>query len=372
MGPWGRHGPVGRPRAGSGGSRQAGRGHRGPLLPGFGTGLPGGSGSSQRSVDSRGTSRCGSIWLPRSPCWNSPRWAAGWICAWPGTARVPAPSPQHPRSGERWEFRRIAPGRCGFFHGGVLQGTAGGCRAAISWPDAQGVRLRHGENRNKPCLSRASEECEYRHGELKIRDDPVETGFHVVLAVGLEDYLRGVAELPDDWTEAGVNQAQAVTARSYAAFKFFQWETRARPANPDRDPGISDARKDSCWCHLYDSWRDINYIGWTKEARTTERSWLEGVETTRDRVLTYFGDGWENVTKGGIVQTFFSASSGGITRSNVYGFPHRTGRQHVGPPVALPEAGRRSMGPRPGGGQPARLLGETGERSGCGPLAGMG
>ena len=64
------------------------------------------------------------------------------------------------------------------------------------------------------CLSRAGEECEYRHGELKMRDDPVETGFHVLLAVGLEDYLRGVAELPDDWTAAGVNEAQAVTARS--------------------------------------------------------------------------------------------------------------------------------------------------------------
>ena len=237
-----------------------------------------------------------------------------------GDGEGPCPKPQHPRAGERWEFRRIAPGRCGFFHGGVLQGTAGDCRAAISWPDAQGVRLRHGEGRSKPCLSRASEECEYRHGELKMRDDPVETGFHVVLAVGLEDYLRGVAELPDDWTEAGVNQAQAVTARSYAAFKFFQRETNVRPANPDADPGISDARKDSCWCHLYDSWRDINYIGWTKEARSTARPWLEGVETTRDRVLTYFGDDWENVTKGGIVQTFFSASSGGITRSNVYGF----------------------------------------------------
>ena len=237
-----------------------------------------------------------------------------------GDGEGPCPKPQHPRSGERWEFRRIARGQCGFFHGGQLQGTAGGCRAAISWPDAQGVRLRHGEDRTKLCLSRASEECEYRHGELKMRDDPVETGFHVVLAVGLEDYLRGVAELPDDWAEAGVNQAQAVTARSYAAFKFFLWETEARPANPNEDPGISNARKDRCWCHLYDSWRDINYIGWTKEARSTAGPWLEGVETTRDRVLTYFGDGWQNVTQGGIVQTFFSASSGGITRSNVYGF----------------------------------------------------
>ena len=243
----------------------------------------------------------------------------------------PCPKPEHPQAGERWEFRRIDRGECGFFLGGELQGTAGGCRAAISWPDADGVRLRHGEDRNKLCESRASEECEYRHGELKIRDDPVETGFHVVLAVGLEDYLRGVAELPDDWSAPGVNEAQAVTARSYAAFNFFQSETGSRPANPDEDPGISNSRKDSCWCHLYDSWRDINYVGWAKESRSTAQPWIDGVETTRDRVLTYFGDGWEKITKGGIVQTFFSASTGGFTRSNVFGFRTvRDGRTSAG------------------------------------------
>ena len=237
-----------------------------------------------------------------------------------GDGEGPCPKPQHPQAGERWEFRRTARGECGFFHGGELQGTAGGCRAAISWPDAKGVRLRHGEERAKLCASRANEVCEYRHGELKIRDDPVETGFHVVLAIGLEDYLRGVAEVLDHWAAPGVNEAQAVTSRSYAAFKFFQSETGSRPADPDEDPGISAARKDRCWCHLYDSWLDINYIGWAKETRSNGQPWLDGVEATRDRVLTYFGDGWEKYTKAGIVQTFFSASSGGITRSNVYGF----------------------------------------------------
>ena len=232
----------------------------------------------------------------------------------------PCPKPQHPQAGERWEFRRIARGQCGFFHGGALQGTAGSCRASISWPDAAGVRLRHGESRSKLCASRTNEICEYRHGELKIRDDPVEVGFHVVLAIGLEDYLRGVAEVLDHWAAPGVNEAQAVTSRSYAAYKFFLWETGPRPANPDEDPGINAARKDSCWCHLYDSWRDINYIGWAKETRSNGQPWLDGVESTRDRVLTYFGAGWEKYTKAGIVQTFFSASSGGITRTNVYGF----------------------------------------------------
>ena len=237
-----------------------------------------------------------------------------------GDGEGPCPKPEHPQEGERWEFRRISRNECGFFHGGELQGTEGACRAAISWPDAEGVRLRHGEGRGKPCASRKAEECEYRHGEIKIRDDPVGIGFHVVLAVGLEDYLKGIAEIPGEWGQPGVNEAQAVTARSYAAFKFFQYETERRPSNPDVDPGISAARKDTCWCHLYDSTRDINYIGWAKETREGGQSWLEGVETTRDRVLTYFGPEWEKFTKAGIVQAFFSASSGGITSSNRYGF----------------------------------------------------
>ena len=64
----------------------------------------------------------------------------------------------------------------------------------------------------------------------------------------------------------------------------------------------------------------MNYIGWAKETRPGGQPWLDGVEATRDRVVTYFGDDWMDFTKAGIVQAFFSASSGGITRSNRYGF----------------------------------------------------
>ena len=229
------------------------------------------------------------------------------------------PKPEQPQEGERWEFRRMGSNECGFFLGGDLQGTPGDCRASIVWSDGVGVRLRYGAERARLCDARRGEECEYRHGELKIRDDPFEIGFHVVLAVGLEEYLRGVAEILDEWEAPGVNEAQAVAARSYAAFKFFQYETGPRPADPNVDPGISNARKDTCWCHLYDSPRDMNYIGWTKELRSDGGSWLEGVEATRDRVLTYFGEDWQDFTKAGIVQAFYHPSSGGVT-SNRYGF----------------------------------------------------
>ena len=231
----------------------------------------------------------------------------------------PCPKPEQPQDGERWEFRRIAVGECGFFKGGELQGTAGDCRASISWPDANGVQLRYGEDRRKPCVVRDSE-CEYRHGAIKLRDDPVEVGFHVLLTIGLEDYVRGIAEIFPRWKAPGVNQAQAVAARTYAAFKFLAQEVGERPADPDADPGISASRRDSCWCHLYDNTRDQVYAGWWRQDGPDQAAWVDAVAATEGRVLTYFGDGWERFTKGGIIQAFFSASSGGITASNRYGF----------------------------------------------------
>lgn len=237
-----------------------------------------------------------------------------------GDGAGPCPKPEHPQDGERWQFRRIAFNECGFFHDGELQGTAGACRASINWPEADGVQLRHGEGRSRICAAGSGYECEYRHGEIKVRDDPAEVGFHVLLAVGLEDYLNGIAEIPGSWEAPGVNEAQVIAARSYAAFKFFQYETEPRGASPDVDPGISAARKDTCWCHMYDNTRDMNYIAWAKESRPSAGPWLAAVEQTRDRVLTYRGEGAERYTKGGIIQAFFSASSGGFTASNRYGF----------------------------------------------------
>ncbi len=231
----------------------------------------------------------------------------------------PCPKPEQPQEGERWQFRRIDAGECGFFKAGELQGTTGDCRASISWPEADGIQLRYGEDRRKPCVVRDSE-CEYRHGAIKLRDDPVEVGFHVLLTIGLEDYVRGIAEIFPFWKEPGVNEAQAVAARTYAAFKFLAQEVNDRPEDPDADPGIGVSRKDSCWCHLYDNTRDQVYAGWWREDGPDQAAWVDAVAATEGRVLTYFGQGWERFTKGGIIQAFYSTSTGGVTNSNRYGF----------------------------------------------------
>lgn len=246
-----------------------------------------------------------------------------------GDGEGACPKSVQPQEGERWEFRRIDLGECGFFRGGELQGTPGECRASISWPEADGVRLRYGPDRLRPC-NLSSAECEYRHGELKLRDDPVEVGFHAVLTIGLEDYVRGVGEITAAWSSPGVNEAQAVASRTYAVYKFLAHEVGPRSeANPNLDPGITPSRMDACWCHLYDNTRDQVYLGHWRQTEPTHSAWVKAAADTEGRVLTYRGPDWERYTKGGVIQAFFSASSGGITNSNQYGF--FTGRNGAAP-----------------------------------------
>ncbi len=235
-----------------------------------------------------------------------------------GDGSGPCPKPESPQEGERWEFRRLSRGVCAFFLNGEQQGNSGECRASASWPEADGVVVRHGEDRTKPCLIPASLECEYRYGTLRMRDDPVQVGFHVVLSLSLEEYLKGVNEIR--WGERGVNEALVIAARSYAAFRFFQQDVQPRPPDLESDPGIGLSRRDQCWCHLYDSTRDMVYIGWAKEGLRGGEAWQNAVTATSGRVLSYTGENWERVTRGGIIQAFFSTSSGGLTNSNVYGF----------------------------------------------------
>ena len=235
----------------------------------------------------------------------------------------PCPKPEQPQAGNTWEFRRIQIGECGFFQDDVQQGSSGDCQASITWPNADGVQLRDLTHSTKICAAGGSSPCEYRHGELKLRDDPTEVGFHVALAIGLDDLIKGIRELPDDWTSVGVNEAQAVAARSYGAYKFFANEDSSKrdPDDLNADPGITDSRKDTCWCHLYDDSTDMQYVAWDKE--TDAPHWVTAVVDTSDRVVTYLGASWESYTQEGIVQAFFSASSGGWTNTNILGFGTR-------------------------------------------------
>jgi stage II sporulation protein D len=107
------------------------------------------------------------------------------------------------------------------------------------------------------------------------------THLDTVNVVGMENYLRGVvpAEAFTSWLPAAL-QAQAVAARSYAAYE--------RAANA------------SGYFHVYDTTRSQAYHGYDIEVASTDSA----IAATADRILTYGGRP---------AFTQFSASSGGWT-----------------------------------------------------------
>jgi SpoIID/LytB domain protein len=102
-----------------------------------------------------------------------------------------------------------------------------------------------------------------------------------VNVVGIEKYLRGVvpSEMPSSWMPAAL-RAQAVAARSYAAFE--------RAANASR------------YFQVYDSTRSQVYRGYAAETTPTDAA----IAATASQVLTFAGQP---------AFTQFSASSGGWT-----------------------------------------------------------
>jgi SpoIID/LytB domain protein len=110
--------------------------------------------------------------------------------------------------------------------------------------------------------------------------------------LGMEDYLRGIGEMPSSWEPAAL-QAQAIAARTFA-----KNVTEARRANPARSYDL-DASADGA------------YIGWDKEAGTSADRWIAAVDSTTSQTVTY---------QGAAIQAFFSASDGGYTENSEYVF----------------------------------------------------
>lgn len=135
----------------------------------------------------------------------------------------------------------------------------------------------------------------YSRGTIHIR--PAGIGFHVSVEADLEKYLYGIAEVPSSWPMEAL-RAQAVAARSYAANRMV---TRGDPSAPDR--------QDACWCHVYDTVVDQNYVGWGFGGST----WTAAVNDTANVVVTH-------PSVAGPVATFYSSSTFGRTEDSGIGF----------------------------------------------------
>jgi SpoIID/LytB domain protein len=112
----------------------------------------------------------------------------------------------------------------------------------------------------------------------------------LILAVGTNDYVLGIGEVPSSWPGPAL-RAQAVASRTYAVYK----------AN------TSGQYRPGCNCAVYANTNDQVYIGYDKVAGFDGSRWKAAADNTAWQVVTYGGTP---------IAAFYSSSSGGHTESN--------------------------------------------------------
>ena len=191
-------------------------------------------------------------------------------------------------------------GGCYFAGHPLVSKKSASCNITIKW--SEGGRVRVGPR-------------EHKHGELKLRSKSVSTGFHVALAVNLEKYLYGLAEMPSHWNVKAL-EAQALVGRSYAVFHYLDENIPSQQTV--YDAGLSEKQKAYCWCHIGSTASSQYYYGYLKEIAGP--NWVQAVNNTAGKVITYGG----GYTRDGVIQAFYSSSTGGKTNDNAVGFGSST------------------------------------------------
>ena len=120
-------------------------------------------------------------------------------------------------------------------------------------------------------------------------------GLAVVNEVGLEDYVRGVAEVPAAWP-AEAQRAQAIAARTFALH-----ELQRDVATEAKAVGAQICATQACQV----------YLGLAKERQEHGDRWVSAVESTRGQVILY---------RGAPILAMYSSSNGG--RSVAGGRPY--------------------------------------------------
>ena len=113
----------------------------------------------------------------------------------------------------------------------------------------------------------------YQHGRITLSKYNTSTYRIVLDSISMEDYLRGIAEMPTDWS-VEAQKVQAVAARSYAYAVVY-----ARRSDPSWTMQFD----------LYASTNDQNYIGDTRENNPNSGPWFTAINSTSNQVLLYNG-----------------------------------------------------------------------------------
>ena len=203
--------------------------------------------------------------------------------------------------GQNFRFGPDGTGNCVF-----LRLTATGASTVVGFPGSCDASVRPLVGRTT--LAVPFKARSYRHGILRFRQSPITEGIHTVYEIGIDDYMRGLSEVPDSWPTAAI-EAQVVVSRSYAVWHAF-----------DRgDEGtFSFARRGDCSCNLLDDASDQVFRGWTGES--SHPNWVSAVTSTAGQVMARDGK---------VALGLYSSSSGGATENHADVFvngphPHLT------------------------------------------------
>ncbi len=197
--------------------------------------------------------------------------------------------------GEQWEFRALGGGQCQFFQNNLPLGNPGTCRGSIEW-NQPGTVLKLESVGNR----------EYAWGRLRMR--PIGSNFHVTLEVGVEQYVRGIAEIPPNWHPVAL-QAQAIAARTYGIRQALRWGDAG-----ENGDSLSNDRKIACWCQLYSTVVDQNYVGYWAEDGPGDLPWVQAIEATAGRIITH-----PEAPQQTVIIAYYSSSHGGHSDTNIAG-----------------------------------------------------
>ncbi|MCB0995563.1 MAG: SpoIID/LytB domain-containing protein [Acidimicrobiales bacterium] len=132
----------------------------------------------------------------------------------------------------------------------------------------------------------------YRYGTLAIRWRNATAQRVVLEGLTMQQYLYGLAEVPASWPAEAL-RTQVIAARTYAQ------EVAARRR-------VSGEQFD-----LFATAQDQVYAGYEHDAAVGVQPWLDAVDATADRFVSYGG---------APIKAFYHASSGGYTENSEYVF----------------------------------------------------
>lgn len=149
-----------------------------------------------------------------------------------------------------------------------------------------------------PGESFATPKHRYRYGTVEFTNQTTSSGrkLAVVNVLEMNEYLRGIAEVPASWPAAALD-AQVIASRSYALAKF--------------NSGVRAA----CNCHMDDGggpYFDQTFSAWAVESGPSGAQWVRAVERTSTTANT----GSAVTYQGDPIPAFYTAATGGRTSSS--------------------------------------------------------